>query len=344
MKSEVGGYPMLKNITVAVMLAALFTAGCGAPSKKNPVSKQVPYPESRYLTAEGSGQTEMEARRHALAELSGIFESKVHSETTSLARSAIGLDNTEQFEKNVESKIDIISSVQLKGAKTVKVWQSENSDLFRALAVIDRMQAGRDWSAELETIEAQAEAQMKTLDNTQGRFRRMVLLNRTFSLLLKKQALESRLRVINYPSRSSLDVDIRKITTELAQLRSQLRLFVEFSGDRSQVAEDRVSGALTESGFLLGDTRNAADALIIGKIGTQLLELNNPKIKFVRATATVKVIETGTGSTFANLNENVRKGHVDQEEAARRAVIQLSEILSEKLVSAIGFGTDIAAD
>ena len=332
---------MLKHITVAVVLVTLAAAGCSGPSKKTPAANQAPFPESRYLTAEGTGQTEMEARRHALAELSGIFESKVHSETTSLARSAIGPDNTEQFEKNVESKIDIISSVRLKGAKIGKIWQNEDSDLFHALAVIDRTQAGRDWSAELEAIDAQAEAQAKTLENTRGRFRRTVLLNSIFSLLLKKQALESRLRVINYPARSSLDVDIRKITTELAQLRSQLRLFVEFTGDKNRTATDRISEALTENGFLLDDTRDAADALIIGEIETRLLELNNPRVKFVRATASVKVIETETGSVFANLNENIRKGHVDQEEAARKAVLQLLESLSVKLVSVIGAGAEI---
>jgi hypothetical protein len=136
-------------------------------------------------------------------------------------------------------------------------------------------------------------------------------------------------------------VDIRKITTELAQLRSLLRLFVEFTGDKNRTATDRISEALTENGFLLDDTRDAADALIIGEIETRLLELNNPRVKFVRATASVKVIETETGSVFANLNENIRKGHVDQEEAARKAVLQLLESLSVKLVSVIGAGTEI---
>ena len=67
---------MLKKLTVAVVLTVLLTFGCGGPEKISPVEKQTAYPESRYLTAEGSGQTEIEARRRALAELSGIFESK----------------------------------------------------------------------------------------------------------------------------------------------------------------------------------------------------------------------------------------------------------------------------
>ena len=333
---------MLKKFTIALMLAALLgMTGCSGASKKTPAANQVPYPDSRYLTAEGTGQTEMEARRRALSALSAIFESKVYSETTSLARSAIGPDNNEQFEKNVESKINIITSVQLKGAKIGKTWQNEGSDLFHAMAVIDRMKAGQGWAAELETLDARAEAQLKTLEGTKGTFRRMVLLNRIFSLLLKKQAIESRLRVINYPARSTLNVNIQKITTELALLRSRLRFFVEFTGKKSRIATDRVSGALTKSGFLLGDTRDAADALIIGEIETRPLELNNPGVKFVRAAAAVKIIETGTGSTFASLNENIRKGHVDQGEAARRAVLQLLESLSMKLVSIIGAGEEI---
>ena len=120
--------------------------------------------------------------------------------------------------------------------------------------------------------------------------------------------------------------------------------FVKFSGDSSQIVTDRLSEAFTANGLLMGNSRNEADALIGGQVATQPLSLNNPRAQFVRAIATVKIIETGTGAVVATLNESVRKGHVDQAEAARKAVATLSETLAERLISEIGFGGDDATD
>jgi hypothetical protein len=336
---------MKKIVTVLLSLSVLFSIGCSRSQEKATDEKQNAFPEARYLTAEGSGQTEIEARRQALAALSGIFESKVHAETTSFARAAIGSDNEELFEKNVESKIAIVSSVRLTGAQIGRVWQAASSPgTYHALAVIDRSKAGRNWADELETVTAKTEAEIKNLEYTTGRFQRMLALNRIVVGVLQKQALESRLRVLNYPARSSLDVDISQITAELARLRSQLRFFVEVSGHSGQTTADRLSEAFTANGLLIGNSRDEADALISGQVEIQPLSLNNPRAQFVRAIATVKIIETGTGAVVATLNESVRKGHVDQAEAARKAVSALSETLAERLISEIGFGGGDATD
>jgi hypothetical protein len=336
---------MLKQLSALFAAAILIWAGCSAAEKKTTSEKHADYPAGRYLTAEGSGQTEIEARRQALAALSGIFESKVHAETTSFARSAMGPDTDELFEKNVESKIAIVSSVRLAGAQIGRVWQDAASPgTYHALAVIDRSKTGRSWADELETVTAKTAAQVNNLAYIAGRFQRMLALNRIVAGVLRKQALESRLRVLNYPARSALDVDIRQITAELARLRSQLRFFVKFSGDSGQTVADRIAEAFAANGLLIGESLGEGDALISGHIEIQPLSLNNPRAQFVRATASVKIIETDTGTVVATLNENVRKGHVDQSEAVRKAVSALSETLAERLVFEIGFGGDDATD
>jgi hypothetical protein len=179
-------------------------------------------------------------------------------------------------------------------------------------------------------------AEMKILETTTGQFQRLAALNRVLSGLLREQALESRLRVVNYPARAMLAVDINAIADELVKLRSQLRLFVEMTGDGHQLAAARIADTLTANGFLLSDQRETADAVISGNIHTQPLALNNPRAEFVRATAIVNVVETGSGATFATFNADIRKGHVDPAEAGRRAVLQLADIMAERLMAAIG--------
>jgi hypothetical protein len=235
--------------------------------------------------------------------------------------------------------------VRLTGAQIGRVWQDAAAPgTYHALAVIERSKTGRIWADELETVTAKTEAEVKNLADITGRFQRLLALNRIVVGVLQNQALESRLRVLNYPARSSLDVDITRITAELARLRSQLRLFVNFSGESGQTVADRLSEAFTANGLLIGNSRDEVDALVTGQVEIQTLSLNNPRAQFVRATATVRIIETGTGAVVATLNESVRKGHVDQAEAVRKAVSALSETLAERLVLEIGFGGDDATD
>ena len=279
---------MLNMQTGVLFITLLLAIGCGGTERKSPAGPEVTFPESRYLTAEGSGQTEIEARQRALAELSAVFESRVHAETTAYARSAVGPDNDELFEKDVESKIAIVSSVRLTGAKIGRVWREGTSmGAYHALAVIDRSRTGRNWAAELEMVTAKTEAEVNNLAYTTGRFQRMLALNRIVVGLLQKQALESRLRVLNYPARSTLDVEIGAITAELARLRSQLRFFVSIAGDNGRTVADALCAAFNASGLLISTDRDQADVLINGRVETQLLSLNNPRAQFVRAAATI---------------------------------------------------------
>lgn len=328
----------MRTIFTLLLVLLLVIGGCAAGGKKKPAPETVPFPESRFLTAEGTGETELEARREALAALSGIFESKVHAETTSRARSAIGTSGDEVFEKQVESRVAVVSTVQLTGAKIGRVWRVETGAApYYALAVLDRNQAGQAWAAELNTVQALVTAELKALEHTTGRVQRLAALNKVLAGLLREQALESRLRVLNYPARAMIDTDMEKIATELVELRSQVRLFIELSGEEHELASARIADTLTANGFLLSAERDGADAVIHGLIKTRPLELNNPRAEFVRVMATVEVIDNHTGATLANVNADIRKGHVDPNEARRKAVRQVADTIAARLTAAIGF-------
>ena len=68
------------------------------------------YTPSKYLTAEGLGQSESEARERAKAELSGIFEAKVSSEVINRVRSVVNSKDEETVTRDDEQNIRILSS------------------------------------------------------------------------------------------------------------------------------------------------------------------------------------------------------------------------------------------
>ena len=327
--------PLVAMVTFrGLVLLALLASSCGQKSLVTPGNDKTPdFPETRFLRAEGIGSTETDARRQALAELSSIFESRVYSQATS----SLGADNMEQFEKTIESQIQIISSMRLEGAKIGKVWQDETPGVFHALAVLDRMDAGRNWANNLEGVDNRLRAEALALKGIKGRLPRMASLNKIMSLSLERHALESRLMVVDYPSPSQLELGMAQMTSQLAMIRSELRFYIDITGEYGALTGKILSRALTQKGILITLDMDKADAWVLGQVAVTLLTLANPKILFVRVTGGVEVIETGSHALFTQINENIRKGHVDQNEAIHKAVMAISHLISQRLVSALGF-------
>ncbi len=319
-----------------ILVILLLAASCGGPSTAPVDENQALFPEKRFLQAQGSAKTQMEARRQALAELSAIFESRVSSHTISLARSSLGSDNVEQFEKIIESKIRIISSVQLKGARIGKVWQDETTGIYHALAILDRIDAGRNWSGDLEILDNKIRAEAAALAMLKGRLPRMASTNKILLLSLERHTIESRLMVINYPAVSDLDVDISRIMSDLAAIQTELRFYIDVTGVHGETVGNILSQTLTRNGILITRNPEEAHALVMGRVDVIPLNLDNPKVLFVRAFGNVQVIETGSKAVFAKISENIRKGHVDPDEAVHKSVMAISQIIADRLVSILG--------
>ncbi|MBU1344536.1 MAG: LPP20 family lipoprotein [Proteobacteria bacterium] len=324
-------------LTVTLLSGLLPAPGCSKRPGITPVADTHPeFPAARFLRAEGSGSTTIDARRQALAELSSVFESRVVSQTTSLAKSSLGPDNAELFEKKIESRINIISSVRLEGARIGKTWLDEATGDFHALAVLDRVDAGKTWNNDLESLDNRLRAEVTALETAEGRLPRMASLNRIMSLCLDRNIIESRLMVVDYPALSEQDLDLAKLTSELAVIQSKFRFYVDVKGEYGQTAGKILSQTLTRNGIFITPIKDKADAWITGQVEITPLNLDNTKISFVRATGDVQVIETGTHALFAEINETIRKGHLDRDEAIHKAVTAVSRQMSDRLAAALG--------
>ncbi|MCP3940149.1 MAG: hypothetical protein GY710_01530 [Desulfobacteraceae bacterium] len=330
--------PLSPMVTFGLVIFLMFLAlGCGKKSPTTPVDDKNPnFSKARFLTANGVGNTQIDARRQALAELSSVFESKVQSQTTSLAKSSLGSDNKELFEKTIESRIQIISSVRLKGAEIGKEWQDKATGVFHALAVLDKVDAGKNWTNDLEIIDNQLRAKALALEKITGRLSRMAALNKIISLSLQRHVIKSRLMVIGYPDLSEFELDMARMTSQLAVIQSELRFYIDIKGKYGAIAKNLLAQTLTRNGILITRNMDRADALIQGKIVITPLTLKNPNVTFVRGTGDIKVIEPASHALFAQISENIRKGHVDKNEAVHKAALAISQLISQKLLSALG--------
>jgi hypothetical protein len=317
------------NLAISVIVACAGSTGIDA---EDAVEQ---FPESRFLTADGLGETEAEAKRAAMAELAAVFETTVYAQTIQRAESWLADDLPERFDKQVAQTVHLQTNVLLKGARIGRIQKDADGGGFRALAVLDRRQAASQWQREMEAIEAAIDGQVAVLRTTEGRLSRLTVLNRLAESMVRQAVIESRLSVLGYPSLSAID-DYADFLLERRQLAHDVVLWVQIEGQQERSFKRRVIALLSDGGYAIAPKREAAVGLITGYLDLQSLDLGNPDVYFVRAVADVLLVDMDTGNPIASFDENQRKGHVNADEAARRAVAALAGQVADKLMHSLG--------
>ncbi len=319
-------------VLTLVMVVAVGCAG-SKPADDAPVADR--FPDDRFLTAEATGATEGEAKRAAMAELAAVFESRVYALTVQQATSWMGEGLPEQFDKQVEQTVRIQTDVQLQGARIGSVRQVDAGGGFRALAVLDRRQATSRWQRELAETRMTIDGRVEALEGVKGRLSRLAALNRITALMVRQAAIESRLSVLGGPATPGLD-DHADIIAQREQLARDVSLFIQLEGNPAPPFTRRLNALLAADGYPITPYRDEAAGLITGTISVQPLDLGNPEVRFIRAMADVQLVDMDTDTQIAAFDESVRKGHVDEGEAARRSVEEVAAQVSRKLVHALG--------
>lgn len=322
----------LKSVSAALMVLLVGCAG-GAAHREGPQSPA--YGIEKYLTAEGTGASENEAGQEALAALAAIFHTRVRAETRSRTDSYVTAGQGEQFEKQVNHQIQIDTDVQLEGARIGWVRPDESAGGFRALAVLDRQQAAGRWRSQLYRVQTAIDAGMQSLESVKGRLPRLIVLNRLAVLTGEMALMVSRLSVLGRPA-MPFDRDMAAMFAERERLIRSAALFIHIEGEAAELFAHRLETLITGQGYLIAKTGEAAAGLISGRVWIQPLYLDNENANFVRALADISVIDLDSDRALAAFSENSRKGHLDENEAQRRAIDDLAGKTAAKITRSLG--------
>lgn len=327
-----------KRLSAVVMTAVLLlAAGCSGTSKARKMSPSPEYPEDRYLVATGYGDSPAEAAREARSAMAAIFSSTVYSETMAQATSAFDLDGKEQFQKQVASTVQVISTVALEGVQVVDQGKEAKTGAYTALAVLDRRQAAARWQRDLASTEERLAAEMAALPSVAGALSRLAALNRITGLDLAQKALASRLRVVGGATAPAAESeDMRAVAAELVALRQKTTFLVVLEGDQAAEAIPIIREGLSREGLLITDDASAAAGRISGTVVLQPLNIDNPKARFVRAIITADIVDAATGVALKSVTARVRKANADEPEAARMAVRAAAEQITAEIAAALG--------
>ncbi|MFH1980450.1 MAG: LPP20 family lipoprotein [Pseudomonadota bacterium] len=328
-----------KRLTLVLMSAFfLLAVGCARTPAPRQTVQTPEYPEDRYLVATGYGDSPAEAARDARGAMAAIFSSTVYAETMAQATSAFDLDGKEQFEKQVASTVQVISTVALQGVQVVDQGKDAKTGAYAALAVLDRRQAAARWQRDLEAAGERLDAEMAALPAVTGALSRLAALNRITGLDLEQTALASRLRVVrgSAAALAADPADMKAVVVELTALRQKISFLIMLEGDQADAAIPVIRAGLSREGLRITDDAATAAGRISGTIALQPLSIDNPKARFVRALITADLVDAGTGAVLMTVTARVRKAHADETEAARMAVRAAAEQVVSEIAAALG--------
>ena len=293
---------------------------------------------SRYIRATGIGQSDAEARKMAKAELSHIFETHISSQVLTSAKLFTDESGAERFQKNVESKIQIISGIQLKGVQIGKTWYDEKSRSYYAEALLDRYSSRDEWIEDIEDIDMKIQTEFKHIPLSNSPIARLKPVQRILKLWIERDIIAGRLKVIGFSGPDADAYDLRSLFDMITRIKAQMRIYILISGEYNREVEDDIARELTKEGFNLSPTREGADVLISGSLTTEPLALDKPDWKFVRAKVFIDIIDVTSGVRVGEISHQTRKGRLDQKEAEYKAVKSASRAVSEKLVDFFSLG------
>lgn len=296
------------------------------PDKAQPV---LAFSDSTHLIARGYGQSRPEAIRRAKAELSNIFESRIESDVSSITRATTDSMKGDALYKNVQSKIRVASSVELEGVEVGPV--TKDGREYVAEVALDRERAAQKWQNDLARISARIRVEEKAARTSPGKLMKLKHLNSAMGLFLEREALVSRLRVIDRPAEGANPKAFETLVANLQEIKTNFRFSLNGDSHNARNLTHKLAKKLTEAGFLVGE--HDSDVTLNVTVALSRVKTNDPNFKFMRATADVVIIDPTTGKMVGSLNENRREGHLSYDEAGVKAISKLSDKLSRKIIA-----------
>lgn len=310
-----------------LLFAAIIFSGCAGDTVK-PGWK---YRDSRYITATGSGQSDIEAANQAAGGVSRIFEPQVTRSTYDRVKSVVDTSGVEV--PGIEPLVREKSRTPIRGIAIVKMRFNKDNGVYYALAVLNKKRARNDWIGELKDLDGFIKTRLNALNSVQSRFIKLTSLHKIFDLWIQREVIVSRLNVIGHDGEAPADYDIKPVLQKTQEIKAVMPVFVDISGvEHTGTVNDKVSEALLQAGFTLTDTRTEADVLITGTVNVKSLELVEAGQVFIRATVSLTVKDLQTGRIVGKISEGERTGHVSYDEAVYKALIEISPVVADNLI------------
>ena len=295
------------------------------------------YPATSYLTGIGSGTDRRQAEDNARSEIAKIFISHVNTSTKieqEYLKEISKGKSRETNQLNVQDMVQVSTQKALSGVRIAEVYrQSQPTEFFYALAVLDRQQAMTMLKEKMETLDQEIRTLMNQASKEPKDLQKLKILTSVMEKQVLRRTKEAEFMVVN-PSGKSMPApigfeEIRRSLTDI--LSKDFQIHVAVSGDHSGEIKKSLSEGLTREGFVLTNNAKQAGVAVKGKVTIKPLDHPDNKWKYVRWQTVFELMDQSNQTVFGTLTNSGREGHLSFEQAATRAMMKIQKELLPKV-------------
>ncbi len=338
-----GKTKLLLMVLVVFGLMACATTGGARGGKPAWVDGQDPkYPQGKYLTGVGHGDTRDAAENNARAEIAKIFSVKIEQMTQTLSHyvgfSSSAGDDSWLTEHDISQITRSSTDQVLQGVKIVDHWTDKAGTMY-ALAIIERIPARNRLEQQIADLDSAILELYKKAQSATDKITKLKFMVQTLEKVKEREVLNAQLQVVNPLGRGmEAPIDLGKFNGELSALLSSVNVYVELSGDDTGKIRQAIIESITRGRLNVVDSPDGADIIVKGKVhGMPVNRKSNTGFKFAQFEASVDIINPATGQVFGSIKEMRKEGAKDLLDAENICLMRLSKKIvkgfNEKLYS-----------
>ncbi len=273
------------------------------------------YPDDKFMTAIGTGDTRRAAEQSAMAGLSQIFKSEISVDVSTAERykDLVGPSGSMS-----ESELMLAQSTNVQSNQTLLNVQFgeaavDGEGRVHVIAYIDRMATGRIYQDLISKNSGFVQDYMGSYQSQSNPINKYAYISAASVIAQSNEMLLEQLRIISqaYYSMSQVPYDFRKVQQAKADTASKMTISIQISGDTGDRVASVVRQSLSSERF---PTADPALMQIKGSVSMESIELN-PKYKSVRWQLSLDFVGPDGKSLISYENQNKASGVTD--EAAR---------------------------
>lgn len=331
---------------VMLTLGLFFLLAACAGSSKTPDWVKGPtaaaYPASQYMIGVGQGDTRAVAEEHAYAAVSRIFKADISSQSRDwesyLNLERKGSNQTER-RLTVETITKVSTDKLLENVRIADTWNDPKTNLYSALAVLDRVSARAALSSRIREFDEAIERNIKESREASDKLLTLQQLHRAVRNLITRETLNSDLRVVSGQVISS-QFSVPGLTQDLEKfLSGSLIVAVEVTGDQSDAVRQAIIETLLREGFpvtaSLSREDTVPDLLVRGETRLWPADLPDPKFRYVRWCGDFILVSPESQRIFGAIARSGREGHLNYREASNRALLALKHEVGTAVVKTL---------
>ncbi|MCF6270885.1 MAG: hypothetical protein L3J41_14305 [Melioribacteraceae bacterium] len=307
-------------------------SSCSAQTSSNLYqSLEKDYPESKYLSAVGEGDTRKDAEKNAMGKLALIFESKIDMSQTlnehySEFSDAEGSSLT--YESTTKKRTNVSSNQKLLNVKYGKHSVDEVGNNY-IVAYINRRETAAIYDEKIENLNSSILSLEANADNANSKIKKYAALNRASKLMNENLSLMQQQTIISpyNPDFSDKVAAYNSIYRKKGEAANSITFVVS---DSSEDIKNSLSSIITSKGFKIAAN---GDFLISSSLKYEEVDLGRKEI-FYNWFMNIELTDSNNEIIF-NFDKSGREGGMSESAVYSRAKYSANKALTKEFI--IGF-------